>query len=139
MANVVDGGHKSRKPIIGMLIRCTTPICTTDCHRDQLQVRVSQQFVARRIQRSRITFTSVRVAMEAATTLLLSRLTSIWRMAAKSFVWLWFALGCFLSGCAITPHELTPRIALLAPFEGRYREVGYNAYYAVRLAFVDAN
>lgn len=26
------------------------------------------------------------------------------------------------------------RIALLAPFEGQYREVGYDAYYAVRLA-----
>ncbi|MBZ0283523.1 MAG: hypothetical protein K8L97_22495 [Anaerolineae bacterium] len=28
-------------------------------------------------------------------------------------------------------------MALLAPFEGRYREVGYNAYYAARLAIQD--
>lgn len=30
------------------------------------------------------------------------------------------------------------RIALLAPFEGRYREVGYDALYAARLAMTDA-
>jgi ABC-type branched-subunit amino acid transport system substrate-binding protein len=30
------------------------------------------------------------------------------------------------------------RIALLAPFEGRYREVGYNALYAARLALLDS-
>jgi ABC-type branched-subunit amino acid transport system substrate-binding protein len=42
-----------------------------------------------------------------------------------------------MSGCAVT-HSVTPvRIALLAPFEGRYREVGYNALYAARLALAD--
>ena len=47
-------------------------------------------------------------------------------------------LICLLiSACATVP---TPtRIALLAPFEGRYREVGYNALYAARLALSDAN
>ncbi|MCA9915627.1 MAG: hypothetical protein KC496_19870, partial [Anaerolineae bacterium] len=30
------------------------------------------------------------------------------------------------------------KIVLLAPFEGRYREVGYNALYAARLAFADS-
>ena len=30
------------------------------------------------------------------------------------------------------------KIALLAPFEGRYREIGYNALYAARLAMQDA-
>lgn len=41
-----------------------------------------------------------------------------------------------LAGCAI--YQPVPRIALVAPFEGRYREVGYNALYAVRLALADA-
>jgi ABC-type branched-subunit amino acid transport system substrate-binding protein len=45
----------------------------------------------------------------------------------------------FLPACAITPAELPLRIAFLAPFEGRYREIGYNAYYAIRMAFADAN
>ncbi|MFN8375157.1 MAG: ABC transporter substrate-binding protein [Anaerolineae bacterium] len=44
-----------------------------------------------------------------------------------------------LSSCAVVRTTLPPRIALLAPFEGRYREMGYNAYYAIRLAFADAN
>ncbi len=43
-----------------------------------------------------------------------------------------------LSGCGPSQTELTWRIALLAPFEGRYREVGYNALYAARLALQDA-
>jgi len=30
------------------------------------------------------------------------------------------------------------RVALLAPFEGRYREIGYNALYAARLAFTES-
>ncbi|MDE2637722.1 MAG: hypothetical protein OXI30_15275 [Chloroflexota bacterium] len=33
---------------------------------------------------------------------------------------------------------LPPKITLLAPFEGQYREIGYNALYAIRLAFADA-
>jgi ABC-type branched-subunit amino acid transport system substrate-binding protein len=43
-----------------------------------------------------------------------------------------------LCGCAVSRTTPTIRIALLAPFEGRYREIGYNAYYAVQLAFNDA-
>jgi ABC-type branched-subunit amino acid transport system substrate-binding protein len=43
-----------------------------------------------------------------------------------------FAL--LLTGCAGTPIQ---RVALLAPFEGRYREVGYDAYYAAQLAMQD--
>ncbi len=40
-----------------------------------------------------------------------------------------------MSACATVP---TPtRIALLAPFEGRYREIGYDALYAARLALQD--
>ena len=43
-----------------------------------------------------------------------------------------------LVGCATSaaPNQI---IVLLAPFEGRYREVGYQALYAVRLALADAN
>lgn len=40
-----------------------------------------------------------------------------------------------LSACAITHTPPIYRIALLAPFEGRYREIGYNALYAARVAF----
>lgn len=39
-----------------------------------------------------------------------------------------------LAACAAAPGPVM-RVALLAPFEGRYREVGYNAWYAAQLAF----
>lgn len=56
-------------------------------------------------------------------------------MAAKScFLLLLLLLG----GCAVFRSEDVTKIALLAPFEGRYREVGYNALYAARLAFADS-
>jgi hypothetical protein len=48
------------------------------------------------------------------------------------------ALALFLCGCAVAGAPPVHRIALLAPFEGRYREVGYDALYAGRLAFTDA-
>ncbi|MBI5666506.1 MAG: hypothetical protein HZC41_00740 [Chloroflexi bacterium] len=41
----------------------------------------------------------------------------------------------FLAGCVGAKAGEISRIALLAPFEGRYREVGYNALYAAKLAF----
>jgi len=44
-----------------------------------------------------------------------------------------------LSACAVVRAPQHVRIALFAPFEGRYREVGYNALYAARLALTDAN
>ena len=44
-----------------------------------------------------------------------------------------------MCGCAIVKAPITTRVALLAPFEGRYREVGYNALYAARLAFADSS
>ena len=47
-------------------------------------------------------------------------------------------LSTALAACAATETSPQPKIALLAPFEGKYREVGYNALYALRLAFVDA-
>jgi len=39
-----------------------------------------------------------------------------------------------LVGCSTGKDAGIQRIALLAPFEGRYSEIGYDAYYAVRLA-----
>ncbi len=42
-----------------------------------------------------------------------------------------------MSACAVTHTSNIARIALLAPFEGRYREIGYNALYAARLALAD--
>ena len=39
-----------------------------------------------------------------------------------------------VSGCAVQKTQPVKRIALLAPFEGRYREVGYQALYAARMA-----
>jgi hypothetical protein len=47
-------------------------------------------------------------------------------------------LVTLLSACAVTHTPPVVRAALLAPFEGRYREVGYNALYSARLAVQDA-
>jgi len=43
-----------------------------------------------------------------------------------------------LAACGTGEASLPKKIALLAPFEGQYREIGYNALYALRLAFADA-
>lgn len=40
-------------------------------------------------------------------------------------------------GCSTGKDAAIQRIALLAPFEGQYSEIGYDAYYAVRLALKD--
>jgi len=42
-----------------------------------------------------------------------------------------------ISSCAVVRSDDITKIALLAPFEGRYREIGYNALYAVRLAMTE--
>lgn len=42
-------------------------------------------------------------------------------------------------GCAVTKTTSIIRIALLAPFEGEDQRIGYEALYAARLAFSDAN
>lgn len=47
-------------------------------------------------------------------------------------------LVLILCGCGTARSNAITRLALLAPFEGRYREVGYDAYYAVRLALIDS-
>lgn len=49
---------------------------------------------------------------------------------------LWLILFIMLAACAPRTPSVA-RVALLAPFEGRYREVGYEALYAARLAFAD--
>lgn len=46
-------------------------------------------------------------------------------------------LVALVSGCAVYQAPPVTRIALLAPFEGRYREVGYQALYAARLALAE--
>ena len=54
----------------------------------------------------------------------------------------WLALGLLVvivAGCGGSPSTTPTRIALLAPFEGRYREVGYQALYAARLGIADSN
>ena len=45
-----------------------------------------------------------------------------------------------LSGCSV-PGQVRPtvKIGLVAPFEGRYRYVGYDLFPAVRLAVRQAN
>lgn len=52
-------------------------------------------------------------------------------MAVK---WLFPLLLLVTSACATARAQPIIRVALLAPFEGRYREVGYEALYAARLA-----
>jgi len=47
------------------------------------------------------------------------------------------ALVVLLGACGRTQTGEVMRIGLLAPFEGRYREVGYDAYYAAKLALQD--
>lgn len=51
--------------------------------------------------------------------------------------WLPLMVSLALAACAARP--IAPnKVALLAPFENQYREIGYNALYAVRLALDDA-
>jgi ABC-type branched-subunit amino acid transport system substrate-binding protein len=57
---------------------------------------------------------------------------NISKMAARSITFI--CLCVMLSACAVVHTPPVIRIALLAPFEGRYREVGYDLLYAARLA-----
>lgn len=49
------------------------------------------------------------------------------------------AFFCVLISACIPVTRPTVKIALIAPFEGRYREVGYEVIYAVRLAVREVN
>lgn len=57
---------------------------------------------------------------------------NIWKILVLSI-----SLVISLSACS-APLPQVQKIALIAPFEGRYREIGYNAFYAVQLAFQEA-
>ncbi len=61
------------------------------------------------------------------------------RFAAKAFglCAIWLMLAGILSSCALAQSGDIKKIALLAPFEGRYRQIGYNVFYALRLAMKD--
>lgn len=50
----------------------------------------------------------------------------------------WLMAASLLSSCAVAQSGRIKKIALLAPFEGQYRSIGYNALYAVRLATDEA-
>ncbi len=52
-------------------------------------------------------------------------------------LFLFLALALCLNACRSTSGEDIAKIALLAPFEGQYREIGYNALYALRMAYDD--
>ncbi len=51
-----------------------------------------------------------------------------------SYIILCLFVVCILIGCSTGKDTGIQRIALLAPFERRNSEIGYDAYYAVRLA-----
>ncbi|CAG0926786.1 Leu/Ile/Val-binding protein [Thermoflexales bacterium] len=51
---------------------------------------------------------------------------------------LWLLAIVFLSACAASTQPVV-KIGLVAPFEGRYRPIGYEAIYAARLAIREIN
>lgn len=62
-------------------------------------------------------------------------------MGARRWVRAWHTMPLLLlilTACAVTHTPPLSRIALLAPFEGRYREIGYDALYAARLALAES-
>ena len=48
-------------------------------------------------------------------------------------------LACLLAACASASTAPVVKVGLVAPFEGRYRAVGYEAIYAARLAVRETN
>jgi hypothetical protein len=57
---------------------------------------------------------------------------NIWRTVVS------WAAAALVGGCGFGQVPHTARFALLAPFEGEYRYIGYNALYAAQLAFQEA-
>ena len=57
--------------------------------------------------------------------------------AARGLALFLVVAACFVSGCRQTPPVV--KIGLVAPFEGRYRAVGYDAIYAARLGIREVN
>lgn len=61
-------------------------------------------------------------------------------MRSRRKLWaLLFGLMFITAGCAVSQSPPITKIALLAPFEGRHRAIGYNALYAVRLALTESS
>ena len=52
-------------------------------------------------------------------------------------LFLFLSLALCVNACQGAGEADIAKIALLAPFEGQYREIGYNAFYALRLAYDD--
>lgn len=44
-----------------------------------------------------------------------------------------------ITGCALDTSVTPVKVVLFAPFEGRFREIGYEMLYAARLAFTEAD
>jgi len=55
------------------------------------------------------------------------------------FVLVIVCLGFLISSCAVVKTDTPAKVALIAPFEGRYREIGYQALYAARLRLMQAH
>lgn len=60
------------------------------------------------------------------------------KRSSRKLWMLLFGLMFITAGCAISQSPPITKIALLAPFEGRDRAIGYNALYAVRLALTES-
>lgn len=54
----------------------------------------------------------------------------------RLFWMLWLAI--LLSACSIFQADIPRKVALIAPFEGEYRAIGYDALYAGRLALAES-
>src|SRR5690606_15013589 len=54
-------------------------------------------------------------------------------------IWLLALLGSLtlFTGCTVEKSITPVKVVLFAPFEGRYREIGYEMLYAARLAFTE--
>lgn len=61
----------------------------------------------------------------------------VWKYG--SGVALLMLVGWVLSACSIGSTAAVVKIGLVAPFEGRYRAIGYEAIYAARLAIREIN
>ncbi len=61
------------------------------------------------------------------------------RRLVRSFVILGLLFGSLSSACLPDPRFPVVKIGLIAPFEGRYRYIGYDAIYAARLAVREIN
>src|SRR5437773_8430394 len=59
-------------------------------------------------------------------------------LLSRSAGWLLASALLLLPACVPVTRPIV-KIGLVAPFEGRYRDVGYEVIYAVRLAVREAN